>query len=255
MTTLPFICAGNWKMNMNAEQAATFVRQFKTLAPNGSEEHFLLLPPALVAWQVAAELKGTGFAWGGQNCYSETKGAFTGENSPQTLFEMGARHCLVGHSERRHVFGEPDEMLAKKVHALQKLEMTPILCVGETLDDRRWNRTQEVIVRQLRTALQAAEPQKSLWIAYEPVWAIGTGLVATPDQVDEAHVILRKALREWNSPASEAVPILYGGSVKADNVKTLAGLKDVNGFLIGGASLDPSEFTKIYQVALDARHR
>lgn len=242
-----FYCAGNWKMNKNPEQAAQFVRQLKETASAEEQAHLILLPPALVAYEVAAGLKGTAVSWGGQNCYSQAGGAFTGENSPALLKEMGAKYCLVGHSERRQIFAEPDEMLSKKVAFLQSLDMIPILCVGETQDDRRWNRTQEVIVRQLRLGLGSADPNKPLWLAYEPVWAIGTGQVATPEQVEEAHGILRKSLREWSSATADRIPILYGGSVKSENASSLASLNNVNGFLIGGASLDVNEFLKIYR--------
>ena len=166
---------------------------------------------------------------------------------------MGARFCLVGHSERRQLFVEGDELLAKKVSALQALGLTPILCVGETLDDRRWNRTQEVIVRQTRAGLQAADPRKPLWLAYEPVWAIGTGQVATPAQVEEAHLILRKTLKDWDLPAGERTTILYGGSVKSENARALSELANVDGFLIGGASLKVNEFLKIYRVSTEGR--
>jgi triosephosphate isomerase len=131
--------------------------------------------------------------------------------------------------------------------------MTPILCVGETLEDRRGNRTEEVIQRQMRTALQQADASKPLWVAYEPVWAIGTGEVASPAQVEEAHAFARKLLRDWNSTAGAQAPILYGGSVKSDNARTLAGIKDVNGFLIGGASLDVAEFLKILRFSNETR--
>lgn len=248
-----FFCAGNWKLNKNPEQAADFVRQLKELSSASDQPSFIVLPSALSAYAVAAGVKGSGVRWGGQNAYSDASGAFTGENSPEVLRGMGAEFCLVGHSERRHVFGEPDELLTKKVQGLQKIGLTPILCVGETVDDRRWNRTQEVIVRQLRTALNLADPEKPLWLAYEPVWAIGTGQVATPHQVEEAHVILRRALKEWSAPVADRTPILYGGSVKSDNAKALAALQNVNGFLIGGASLDVNEFVKIQKQAKEGR--
>jgi triosephosphate isomerase len=248
-----FYCAGNWKMNKTPQQAAEFVTQLKELVKGDDRRSLVIIPSALTASEVASGVKGTGFRWGGQNSYFESKGAFTGENSPEILKGMGAEFCLVGHSERRHVFGEPDEMLAKKVQALQKLGMIPILCVGETIDDRRWNRTQEVIVRQLRSGLQSADPDQPLWLAYEPVWAIGTGQVATPSQVEEAHLILRHALKEWSAPVADDIPILYGGSVKPDNARALAALENVNGFLIGGASLDPAEFAKIFELSKEAR--
>ena len=248
-----FYCAGNWKMNKNPEQAAAFVKQLRAEAPAKSHGSLVILPPALVALTVSEGLRGGEIRWGGQNCYFEAKGAFTGENSPDVLAGMGAKFCLVGHSERRHVFAEPDDLMTKKVQGAQKFGLTPILCVGETLDDRRWNRTQEVIVRQLRAGLQTADAARPLWIAYEPVWAIGTGQVATPEQVEEAHAILRKALKDWNAGAAEQIPILYGGSVKPDNVGSLATLKNVNGFLIGGASLEVSDFLKIYHASVEAR--
>ena len=249
-----FYCAGNWKMNKNPEQAAQFVKQLKSEAP--AEQSKRIDPSASgasLAVAVAEGLKGHPFAWGGQNCYFESRGAFTGENSPQVFKELGAGFCLVGHSERRLIFAETDEMVANKVKAVQAQGLTPILCVGETLDDRRWNRTADVILRQLRTGLHLADPKLPLWLAYEPVWAIGTGEVATPTQVEEAHEILRKALREWNAAAGEQTPILYGGSVKPDNVRLLANLQNVNGFLIGGASLEVSELLKIYSISKEAR--
>jgi triosephosphate isomerase len=141
-------------------------------------------------------------------------------------------------------------MIAKKVQALQALGLTPILCVGETQDDRRWNRTQEVIVRQTRQGLQSADPSKPIWLAYEPVWAIGTGVVATPEQVEEAHAILRRTLKEWSAMTSDRMPILYGGSVKGENAASLASLNNVNGFLIGGASLKVEDFLTIYRSAV-----
>lgn len=248
-----FYCAGNWKMNKNPESASQYVRQIREGATLAEQERLVLLPPALIAHTVAQELRGSPISWGGQNCYFEANGAFTGENSGTLLKEMGAHFCLVGHSERRLLFAEPDEMLAKKVVFLQKAGVTPVLCVGETIDDRRWNRTQEVIVRQTRQGLQNADPAKPIWLAYEPVWAIGTGQVATPEQVEDAHSILRKCLWEWSAMTSERVPILYGGSVKPDNAAALGALENVNGFLVGGASLDAVEFLKILRGALGAR--
>ena len=247
-----FYCAGNWKLNKSATEAREYVRALREIAKPDEAANLVVLPPALVAFEVAAGLAGSSLRWGGQNCYAEIKGAFTGENSAVTLKEMGAAFTLVGHSERRQIFGEPEEMLAKKVAAAQNAGLTPILCVGETQDDRRWNRTQEVIVRQLRQGTLAADPNKPLWLAYEPVWAIGTGLVATPEQVEEAHTILRRSLKEWSTSVADDIPILYGGSVKGENAASLATLANVNDFLIGGASLDPNEFLKIYRESKSA---
>jgi triosephosphate isomerase (TIM) len=244
-----FYCAGNWKLNKTPAEAEAFVRQLKQESKPEEQTSLVVLPPALVAFSVAESLKDSNISWGGQNSYCESSGAFTGENSPSVLKEMGAKFCLVGHSERRQIFAEGDELLAKKVETLQNLGLIPILCVGETIDDRRWNRTQEVIERQTRLGLEKADPSRPLWLAYEPVWAIGTGQVATPVQVEEAHAILRKSLREWSSMTSDRIPILYGGSVKSENAGALAGLENVNGFLIGGASLRVDEFLKILRAS------
>lgn len=249
---ISFVCAGNWKMNKTPAEASAFVQQLREQATPEEQRHLVLLPAALISYEVAAGLQGSAVAWGGQNCYSENTGAFTGENSPKLLKDMGAKYCLVGHSERRQIFAELDDMIAKKVAALQALGLIPILCVGETQDDRRWNRTQEVIVRQTRQGLQNADPSKPLWLAYEPVWAIGTGLVATPHQVEDAHVILRRSLKEWSALTSDRTPILYGGSVKGENAASLASLNNVNGFLIGGASLKVEDLLGIYRNSVSA---
>jgi len=253
MSKAAFYCVANWKMNKGPGAARDFVRSLLRTMGGAEPSELVLLPSALSASVVADDLKTTALSWGGQNCYSETQGAFTGENSPQVLAEMGAKFCLVGHSERRHVFAETDEMLRKKIATVQAQGLTPIFCVGETMDDRRWNRTQEVVLRQLKAGLQQATPDRPLWLAYEPVWAIGTGQVATTQQVEEVHDLLRRALRDWNHNAGERMPILYGGSVKPENAPALATLNNVNGFLIGGASLDPDQFLKIYHHAKEAR--
>jgi triosephosphate isomerase len=250
---MDFICAGNWKMNKAPAEAAAFVKQLRETATADELGKIVLFPTALSASTVADGASGSNLRWGAQNCYSAPSGAFTGENSGQMLKDLGAQFCLVGHSERRHVFAEPDEMIAKKMQFLQSIGLTPILCVGETMDDRRWNRTQEVVIRQARLGLQNTDPELPFWLAYEPVWAIGTGEVATPIQVEEAHSMLRTFLKEWSAASAERVPILYGGSVKSDNAKSLAGLNNVNGFLIGGASLDPKELLSISRLSKEVR--
>ncbi len=250
---MDFVCAGNWKMHKGPSEAAAYIKALREMAQPEELARLVIFPPAVCAAAVAEGVAGTEIRWGGQNIFPAPSGAATGENSPAVFKDMGAKLALVGHSERRHIFGEPDEALAKKVQFLQSIGTTPVLCVGETLDDRRWNRTAEVILRQAKIGLTAADPTKPVWIAYEPVWAIGTGEVATPLQVEEAHSILRSFLLEWSSAASAVTPILYGGSVKADNVSSLAGLNNVNGFLIGGASLDAKELLNILRLSRDAR--
>lgn len=247
----PFYVFGNWKMNKNISQAQDFVKQLREQVKAEDESFFCLFPPAFLSVTVNQAVSGSAIAWGGQNVYFEDSGAFTGENSPSLLKELGARYGLVGHSERRHVFFEPEEFMAKKVQRLQSLGLTPVLCVGETLDNRKWGRTQEVILRQLKSGLQQADFSLPLMVAYEPVWAIGTGEVATPEQVSEVHDRVRETLLDLGGPRSSEVPILYGGSVKPSNAKSLAALREVNGFLVGGASLNPQEFFEIYQKSKD----
>jgi triosephosphate isomerase (TIM) len=237
-----FYCVGNWKMNKGPREAKEFFAQLKAKARSEEFKSLIVLPPAISAQAVSEAVAGIPVLWGGQNCHFEAKGAFTGETSGAVLKELGAVFCLVGHSERRHIFSESDELLSKKVAFLQSIQLTPILCVGETNDDRKWGRTKEVILRQLKQCLSAADKAAAIWIAYEPVWAIGTGNVATSEQVEEVHTFIRNYLNEFAGQSGAEIPILYGGSVKPDNVQWLAQIQDVNGFLIGGASLNAEEF-------------
>ncbi len=239
-----FLVFGNWKLNKNPQESEEFLKVFQSEIQSDEEESFCLFPSALSAFAISEGLKNSKVSWGGQNIFYEDSGAFTGENSPQVLKDMGAKYCLVGHSERRQVFLEPEEFMAKKVKRLQDLDLIPVLCVGETLDSRKWGRTEEVILRQLKDGLSQADVLKPFIIAYEPVWAIGTGEVATTDQVAEVHDKIRAYLTEIGAPSTS---ILYGGSVKSSNAESLSELKEVNGFLVGGASLDPKEFLSIYR--------
>ncbi|MBX7232629.1 MAG: triose-phosphate isomerase [Bdellovibrionales bacterium] len=184
--------------------------------------------------------------WGGQNCYWKNAGAFTGENSPQVLAQMGATHCLVGHSERRQLFHESNEEIAQKVKALQDVSLIPVLCVGETLQERASSKTFSVLIEQLEKGLSLVNKNLSFWVAYEPVWAIGTGNVATVDQVKEVHEFLSKWFKEKFPDMT--VPLLYGGSVKPDSAMALAKLSHVDGFLIGGASLEIQSLLKLMEV-------
>lgn len=245
-----FYIFGNWKMNKSAAQARDFVRQLRAELKPDEESSFCIFPSALSAYAVSEALLSSKISWGGQNVYFESQGAFTGENSPQILKEMGAHYCLVGHSERRQIFLEPEEFISQKVAKLQSLNITPVLCVGETLDNRKWGRTNEVILRQLKSGLEKYDESKPLMIAYEPVWAIGTGEVATPEQVEEVHNRIRECLPDFVGGNASKIPLLYGGSVKSSNCASLAALKEVNGFLVGGASLEVPEFISIYRQRL-----
>jgi triosephosphate isomerase len=210
----------------------------------------IVFPPATALHAVAQAVKGTPVKVGGQNMHFAREGAFTGEVSALMLQDAGCTHVLLGHSERRHVFGEDDELIAKKTRAATDAGLVPVVCVGETLPEREGRRTLEVVERQLERALRqlGADEVGRLAVAYEPVWAIGTGQVATPEQAQEVHAFIRKRIAaSHGDPVGGAVRILYGGSVKPDNIAGLLALADVDGVLVGGASLDAGPFLKIVQ--------
>ena len=254
----PFVVAANWKMNKGPREAAEFLKAFLPrhaelkVRPRRPLET-VLFAPAIDLWVVQEVLRNSSISFGGQNCHFEREGAFTGENSPQTLAEIGCRFVLVGHSERRAIFAEDDHLLAKKVRAAQECGLVPMLCVGETLAEREAGHTDAVITRQLRQGLAQVNWAKPLYLAYEPVWAIGTGKVATPEQANAAHVSLRKILYEIvdqkSGTAPGSIPILYGGSVKPENAEELADEAEIDGFLVGGASLKVDSFLALCATA------
>jgi triosephosphate isomerase len=240
------VIAGNWKMHMGPESAREYCREFAGVLPAVSGT-VLLFPPALSVAAVWDGLADRGVAIGVQDIHWEENGAFTGQISAPMAVEAGAGYALVGHSERRHVFGETDEETGRKVAAAVKAGLVPVLCVGETLEERRAGRVEEVILRQLDAGLAGVDDTAvaGMLVAYEPVWAIGTGETATPDDAADAHGRLRARLRQRIGDDAEAVPILYGGSVKPHNAAELLAAADVDGVLVGGASLDPAGFAKI----------
>lgn len=247
---IPFRIAGNWKLNKNIKEAAEFTKGLVSAIDVKQQPNVTVYPPALVAQTVAENLKGSKITWGLQNCYSQLEGAFTGENSAGTLKEMGGSSCLIGHSERRIYFAETDLQLAVKILCLQKVGLEAVLCVGETIEQRRASLVRPIIESQLELGLCHADFSKPIAIAYEPVWAIGTGEVARPDQVFEAHSVVRSWLMRKLSESGEKIPIWYGGSVKPDNAGELARVENVNGFLIGGASLKIADFSAIVKESL-----
>lgn len=250
------VIAGNWKLNKGPTAAREFCRPFATLAPERDDRSLILIPPAISLTTVVAELgQRDDLLYGVQNIYWQAEGAFTGENSAAIARDAGADVALIGHSERRHVFGETNEDTRRKVIAALEADLTPILCVGETLAQREAGQVEMIIVGQLETAFSRLTPQqiKRCLIAYEPVWAIGTGVNATPDDAAAAHRMLRQRLAELiGTQDAPGVPILYGGSVKADNAADLIAAQDVDGLLVGGASLDPAGFVAIADAALEA---
>jgi triosephosphate isomerase len=249
----PRIVAGNWKMNTTRESgrqlAAGIVKGL------GDEQRVVVIccPPFPYLLSVGEVIAGTRVALGAQNCYDQPKGAFTGEVCPAMLIDVGCRYVIVGHSERRHVLGETDAMVNRKVRAALSAGLEVILCVGETLTERQEGRAEEVFFRQVATALSGLDANALLHVtlAYEPVWAIGTGHTATPDQVQQAHTHIREHIeKQFGEKTADALPILYGGSVKADNAHGLFSRPNVDGGLIGGASLEVDNFLGIIRAAL-----
>ncbi|MDH3718715.1 MAG: triose-phosphate isomerase [Planctomycetota bacterium] len=247
----PFI-AGNWKMNTDRASAVELATAIAEKAGQFSGVDLAVCPPSVYLDAVAAALAGSAVALGAQNMYHEPSGAFTGELSAAMLLDIGCRYVILGHSERRHVLGETDQDVNRKLHAALAAGLTPIVCVGELLQQRQAGQTQEVIAQQFAGSLDGLSPQQASQtvIAYEPVWAIGTGQVATPQQAEEVHVDLRKLLAErYNTAVAEAVRIQYGGSVKPDNAAELLAQPNIDGALVGGASLEADSFLAIAAAA------
>ncbi|MDQ3556590.1 MAG: triose-phosphate isomerase [Gemmatimonadota bacterium] len=239
----PHVFAANWKMNLGPAAAAGFFDRFLPLCPPEPGRRLLFFPSALSLHVVAAATRERAdIEVGAQNLFWERAGAFTGELAAPMLAEAGASFTLVGHSERRHVFGETVEDTVRKCVAAAEAELGVVLCVGETLEERRQGRAQDVVRAQLLPVLDMVSPHPQRWmVAYEPAWAIGTGENAAPDDAQEMHA----AVREMLGASGGMTPVLYGGSVKPQNVAELLRCADVDGVLVGGASLDPGDFAAI----------
>ena len=245
------LVAGNWKMHGTRASVAELVRGLRQLAlPVGVE--IAVIPPALYVTQVVAGLEGKAIGIGAQNCAVEPmQGALTGEIAASQLADSGCAYVLVGHSERRQILGEGEAMLSRKFAAAQACGLVPILCIGETLAQREAGKTLEVVQRQLGSVIEqlGVGAFNRAVVAYEPVWAIGTGLTATPEQAQEVHASIRLQLRTESADVARGVRILYGGSVKAANAAELFAMPDIDGGLIGGASLNADEFGAICRAA------
>ncbi len=247
------LIAGNWKMFKGVADAVAFAKEFRALAKDFTEAELVIAPPFTAIHAVADALRNSGIATAGQDCYWEKDGAYTGAVSAVMVKEAGAELVILGHSERRRVFGDSDADVTRKIHAAYAAGLSPIACIGETLEEREGGRTFEVLDTQLRAAIDGVAPEQfaTMVIAYEPVWAIGTGRNATPEQAQQAHAHVRSRLRAWlGAGAADKCQILYGGSVKPDNAQAILQQPDVDGALVGGASLDPQGFFKIASAAI-----
>ncbi len=248
----PFI-AGNWKMNLNRASAVALAEGIAKRADKIEGVDLAVCPPSCYLDAVGRAIAGSKVALGTQNMYHEPEGAFTGELSAAMLRDLGCTHVILGHSERRHILGESDTAINKKVHAALAAGLIPIVCVGELLPEREAGQTMAVIRRQFDGSLAGVSPEQfsTIVIAYEPVWAIGTGKVATPQQAEEVHLGLRKIMAErYNASVAEVVRIQYGGSVKPENAAELLKEPDIDGALVGGASLKVEQFLGIVAGAL-----
>ena len=244
--------AGNWKMNATRAEAVSLASAVAAKVGNSAAVEVAVCPPSLYLEAVAEAVKGSAVGVGGQNCYHEAKGAFTGEISPQMLVDIGCKYAILGHSERRQIFHETNEDVNRKVKATLAVGLTPIVCIGETLNERQADQTASVVRQQIEGSLAglSALQMLKLVIAYEPIWAIGTGVVATPQQAEQVHADLRRLLENrYNAEVAAAVRIQYGGSVNAENAASLLGQPNVDGALVGGASLKADSFLAIVAAA------
>jgi triosephosphate isomerase (TIM) len=242
------VMAGNWKMYKTPAETIAFFDKFRPLVAQSQHCEIVICPPFTNLAAAVESARGRAIGIGAQNIGWAKEGAFTGEVSGSMIRALGATHAIVGHSERRQYFGETDETVLKRTQAALEFDLTPIVCVGERLEERESGRTGEVLATQFQNGIAGLAEQQfaRIVIAYEPVWAIGTGKTATPDIAADAHRAIRAQVRaQFGRPAGDAIRILYGGSVKPDNVKSLMAQPEIDGVLVGGASLDPVSFASI----------
>ncbi len=250
----PFL-AGNWKMHKTIPEAVEMVKALKEESPQLTDAELVVIPPYTMLSEVKKVIEGSTIQLGAQNIFWEEKGAFTGEVSPPMLKDAGCQYVTIGHSERRQYFGETNETVNKKIKAALAHELTPIMCIGESLEEREKGNTMDKVEIQINSGLEGLgkDEIRRIVIAYEPIWAIGTGVTATPSQAEEVHSFIRKKLTEkyGNEIASYAI-ILYGGSVKPANTYSILKENNINGALVGGASLEADSFIQITKEAIKA---
>jgi triosephosphate isomerase len=249
----PYLIVGNWKMNRTASEAPSLVTRLLELVPAQLSVEVVVAPPFTTIPVLAQLLTSANhrLSLGAQNVFWEDRGAYTGEVSVPMLADLGCRYVILGHSERRHLLGEQDEAVNKKVKAVLRHGLFPILCVGETLAERQGGQTEEIIRRQFDAGLDGVSGHdlKTLTVAYEPVWAIGTGQAASVEQAAEVHRQIRSLIAERGMNGAESIRILYGGSVTAQNIRDFLSSREIDGALVGGACLDPEVFAKMIRIA------
>jgi len=236
--------AANWKMNKTIAETKEFLRDFIPAVKDVADVDIVIAPPFTSLSDAGEALKGTNVQLASQDMFWEEKGAYTGEISPAMLLDAGCRHVIIGHSERRQYFHEDDAVINKKIKAAKRAGLGVIFCCGESLEEREANKTFDVIDRGIEKGLDSVDAE-NLVVAYEPIWAIGTGKTASPEQAQEVHAFIRERLKNLYGSAAEEIRILYGGSVTPENIEILMACKDVNGGLVGGASLKSDSFAKI----------
>ena len=244
------LIAANWKMYKTPAEACAYAAEFLPLVAGHTRDQIAVCPPFLALECFAKAMNGSGVFVGAQDMHSEEKGAFTGEISAPMLKSIGVSHVILGHSERRHYNYESDWDVNRKLHAALKYALTPIVCIGEVQEEREEGRTNDVLLRQIKIGLEGIRPEEAapIVIAYEPIWAIGSGQSASPEIADETHAFIRGEVRERLGDAvADGMRILYGGSVKPETTAALLSKPDIDGALVGGASLDPESFAKIVQ--------
>lgn len=242
------LIAANWKMNNTVSESVSLIKKLRLSLRKIKNRDIVVCPPFTSLKPVYDEIKSSNIKLGAQNMHYGEKGAFTGEISPIMLKDSGCEYVILGHSERRQYFNENDELINKKIKAALQHNLKPILCIGETSEERNQNKTKAKVKIQLEGCLENISKDDALkiTIAYEPIWAIGTGVNATPEQAEDVHAFIRELLsKKYNNDAAKKIRILYGGSVKPDNIKSLMEEKDIDGALVGGASLNAESFTKI----------
>jgi len=242
------IIAGNWKMYKISAEAIDLAKKLRENLADVQEREIVICPPFTVLSAVKNIINGSNISLGAQDMHWEKNGAYTGEISPLMLIDLGCRYCIIGHSERRQYFSETDDSVNRKTKTALECGLIPIVCVGETLEEREKNLTFKIIERQIKTGLSGLlrEQGEKIVIAYEPVWAIGTGKTATPEQAEEVQSHIRKLLASvFNEQISQKIRILYGGSIRPDNIKALMSCQNIDGGLVGGASLEAKSFIQI----------